>query len=203
MAYGQFSGMSREQMKQVFSDALRWQLQRIEQDQTGSQADPGAHATANSLHAEAWEFFARGGIAARWTLGEHQRLIANGWSPAQAKTVANIVFDLQHGGVVSGEQVATYSTAFGFPVTTDNVGHVQRLICKARAAACREATARLSWREDDRGVDRRSTRRRHPLRFRTIRARRRARGRHGCPACPGRGRRTDAAATDPSEEGSD
>ncbi len=35
MAYGQFTGMSREQMKQVFGDALRWQLQRIEQDHAG------------------------------------------------------------------------------------------------------------------------------------------------------------------------
>ncbi|WP_156347832.1 hypothetical protein [Sphingomonas sp. Leaf231] len=149
MGYGQFSGMSREQMKQVFSDALRWQLQRIEQDQTGSLADAGDHATANSLHAEAWEFLARGGVAAHWTLDEHQRLVANGWSPAQAKIVANIVFDLQNGGTISGAQVATYSAAFGFPVTADNVGRVQRLICKAKAAACREATARLSWPEDE------------------------------------------------------
>ncbi len=149
MAYGQFSGMSREQMKQVFSDALRWQLQLIEQDQTGSLADPGDHATANSLHAEAWEFLARGGGAARWTLDEHQRVVANGWNPAQAKTVANIIFDLQNGGIISGEQLADYSAAFGFLVTADNVGRFQRLICKARAAACCEATARLSWREDE------------------------------------------------------
>ncbi len=149
MAYGQFSGMSREQVEQVFSDALRWQLQRIEQDQAGSLVEAGDHATTNSLHAEAWEFLARGGVAAPWTLDEHQRLVASGWSPAQAKTVANIIFDLQNGGAISGEQVAAYSAAFGFPVTADNVGRIQRLICKARAAACREATARLSWREDE------------------------------------------------------
>lgn len=76
-------------------------------------------------------------------------LVANGWNPAQAKTVANIIFDLQNGGTISGAQVANYSAAFGFPVTADNVGRVQRLICKAKAAACREATARLSWREDE------------------------------------------------------
>ncbi|KQN91531.1 hypothetical protein ASE90_01620 [Sphingomonas sp. Leaf67] len=124
-------------------------MQLIEQDQTGSLADPGDHATANSLHAEAWEFLARGGGAARWTLDEHQRLVANGWNPAQAKTVANIIFDLQNGGTISGEQLADYSAAFGFPVTADNVWRIQRLICKAKAAACREATARLSWREDE------------------------------------------------------
>jgi hypothetical protein len=148
LAYGQFSGMRREQMKQVFGDALRWQLQRIEQDQAGRLADAGDHATANSLHAEAWEFLARSGVAARWTLDEYQRLVANGWSPAQAKAVVNTIFDLQNGGTNSGAQVATYSAALGFPVTADNVGRVQRLICKAMAAACRKATARLSWRED-------------------------------------------------------
>ena len=73
-AYGRFTGMSRDQMKQVFGDALRWQLQRIEQDQAGSLADPGNHATINSLQAEAREFLARGGVAARWTLEDHQRL---------------------------------------------------------------------------------------------------------------------------------
>lgn len=52
------------------------------------------------------------------------------------------------------------------------------------------------------GVDRRGTRRRHPLRFRTIRFRRRFRGRHAGPACHGRERR-NAAATNPAEEGSD
>ena len=31
----------------------------------------------------------------------------------------------------------------------ENVGHIQRLICKARAAACREATARLSWDQNE------------------------------------------------------
>jgi hypothetical protein len=85
---------------------LRWQLQRIEQDQADSPADPGDGTTASSLHAGAWEFLARNRVGARWTLDEHQRLITSCWRPAQAKTVANIVFDLRHGGVVSGEQVA-------------------------------------------------------------------------------------------------
>lgn len=65
-------------MKQVFGAALRWRLQRIEQNQAGSLVEAGEHATANALHAEALEFFARGGVAARWTLDEHQRLVANG-----------------------------------------------------------------------------------------------------------------------------
>ena len=63
--------------------------------------------------------------------------------------MANIIFDLQNGGAISGDQVSDYSQAFGFPVMAESVARVQRLICKARAAACREATARLSWGEDE------------------------------------------------------
>lgn len=95
------------------------QLQRIEQDQAGNLADPGDHATANSLYAETWESLARGGVAARWTLDEHQRLVASGWSPAQAKAVANIVFNLQNGGAISSDQMSAYGAAFGIPVTAD------------------------------------------------------------------------------------
>lgn len=144
VAYGQFTGMSPQQLKRVFSDALRWQLRRIEQDQAGSAAASGDHATTNSLYAEAWDFLGRAGVEAKWNLDEHARLIAAGWNPAQAKIIADIVFDLQTGGAVSGGQIQTYSEAFEIPVTRDNVVRIKQMICKARAAACREATARLS-----------------------------------------------------------
>ncbi len=62
----------------MFGAALRWRLQRIEQDQAGSLVEAGDHATANAPHAEAWEVLARGGVAARWTLDWHQRFVANG-----------------------------------------------------------------------------------------------------------------------------
>jgi hypothetical protein len=41
-----------------------------------------------------------------------------------------------------------YDKAFDVAITAGNISHIQRLICKARAVACREATARLSWSED-------------------------------------------------------
>jgi hypothetical protein len=54
VAYGQSTGMTPDQLKQVFSDALRWQLKRIEQDQVGSPARSEDHAAINSIYAEAW-----------------------------------------------------------------------------------------------------------------------------------------------------
>lgn len=53
------------------------------------------------------------------------------------------MFDLQTGGVVSGGQIDAYSKAFGIAATQDNVVRMTRMICKARAVACREGTARL------------------------------------------------------------
>ncbi len=38
MAYGQSTGMRPDQLKKVFSDALRWQLQRILEDQAHHRA---------------------------------------------------------------------------------------------------------------------------------------------------------------------
>ena len=52
MAYGQSTGMGPDQLKRVFGDALRWQLQRILEDQADSAAPSGDHATVNSIYAE-------------------------------------------------------------------------------------------------------------------------------------------------------
>lgn len=90
LAYGQSLGMSPEQLKRVFSDALRWQLKRILEDQAESAVPSGHHASLNSLHAEARDFLGRAGVDARWTMDEHERLIAAGWSPAQAKAITNL-----------------------------------------------------------------------------------------------------------------
>ncbi|SEJ65640.1 hypothetical protein SAMN05518849_110142 [Sphingobium sp. AP50] len=65
MAYGQSSGMGPDRLKRVFSDAMRWQLQRIFEDQAGSRAPAGEHATTNSIHAEAWSFLAQNGPDAK------------------------------------------------------------------------------------------------------------------------------------------
>ena len=149
VAYGRSTGMSPDQLKRIFSDALRWQLRRILEDQAGSAAPSADHATTNSIYAEAWAFLGRHGTKARWTLDEHQRLIEDGWNLAQATAVANLLFDFQNNDSVSKAQLDAYANAFGIMVTRDNVAHMARTICSARAAACREATGRLSAGEDD------------------------------------------------------
>ena len=143
MAYGQSTGMRPDQLKKVFSDALRWQLQRILEDQAGTTAPFDDHASINSLYAEAWGFLGRRGVGAQWTLDEHDRLIAAGWSPERAKHVADLVFEFQNNDPVSKAQIDDYTTAFGILPTQDNVARMGKTICAARAAACREATALL------------------------------------------------------------
>ena len=144
MGYGQSSsGVSPDQLKRVFSDALRWQLQRILEDQCGSQTPAGDHATMNSLHAEAWSFLSRHGIAAKWTLDEYNRLVDSGWSPASAKAIGNLVFNLQTGVPVSHVQMEAYVNTFGIASTDGNLDKMRRTVCAANAAACREATAHL------------------------------------------------------------
>ena len=55
MGYGQSSsGVNPDQLKKVFSDALRWQLQRILDDQVASSSPAIDHASLNSRYAEAW-----------------------------------------------------------------------------------------------------------------------------------------------------
>ncbi len=149
VAYGQSTGLTPDQLKRVFSDALRWQLQRIEQDQVGSPARSEDHATINSIYAEAWAFLGRNGVETRWTLNEHDRLVDAGWSEGRAKAVADLVFDLQNGDPVSKAQLDSYSKTFGIASTRDNVARMARTICSARASACREATARLRVGDDD------------------------------------------------------
>lgn len=91
----------------------------------------------------------RNGTKAQWTPDEHERLIDEGWSRAQAKMVANLLFSLQNSDPVSRAQLDTYANAYGISATQDNVARMARTICSARAAACLEATKRLSESADD------------------------------------------------------
>ncbi|MFW2853592.1 hypothetical protein ACM61V_17055 [Sphingomonas sp. TX0543] len=59
MGYGPSSGVSPDQLKKVFSDALRWQLQRILEDQFASSTAAVDHASLNSPYAEAWTFLSK------------------------------------------------------------------------------------------------------------------------------------------------
>ncbi len=144
MAYGQSPGMTPEQLKRVFSDALRWQLQRIQADQVGTTAPAGDHASLNLIHGEAWAFLAKHGLEAPWSFDQQDRLIENGWAPTDAKAVGEAVFDYQTAHPVSKIQLDSYVAAFRIEETTNNLDRVKRTICAARAAACREATSRLS-----------------------------------------------------------
>lgn len=54
MGYGErSSGVRPDQLKKVFSDALRWQLQPILEDQIASSTPAVDHASLNSRYAEA------------------------------------------------------------------------------------------------------------------------------------------------------
>jgi hypothetical protein len=144
MSYGEHTGMAPDKLKQVFSDAMRWQLHRILEDQAGSAAPWTDHVAANSIHAAVWDFLKRGGSDARWTPDDHSRLIESGWPKDDAHAVARILFDNQDGRHVSRAQVDSYLRASGVANTRDNVARIERTIYAAREAACREATSRLS-----------------------------------------------------------
>jgi len=77
--------------------ALRWQLQRVLEDQVASNIPAVDHASLNSPHAEAWPFLSKRGVEAKWSLDDHERLIDDGWDTREAKAVADTVFDLQSG----------------------------------------------------------------------------------------------------------
>ncbi|WNO53161.1 hypothetical protein [Stakelama saccharophila] len=145
VAYGQEGTVVQAaQLKQVFKDALRWQLRRIQTDQIASPLPSDDHARANSIHAEAWRFLAQNGTDAPWTIDEHDRLLDAGWSNADAMQVATFLFDNTNGAPVSGRQIDQYADSFGIAKTETNVSALKRIICEARAAACRKATETLS-----------------------------------------------------------
>lgn len=145
MGYGErSSGVRPDQLKKVFSDALRWQLQRILEDQIASSTPTVDHASLNSRYAEAWTFLSKRGVEAKWSLDDHEHLIDNGWDKREAKAVADTVFDLQSGSPVSAKQIDSYVTNFGIAPTAMNLDKLRVTICAAKAVACRKATANLS-----------------------------------------------------------
>ena len=86
MGYGQSSsGVNPDQRKKVFSEALRWQLERILDDQVASSSPAIDHASLNSRYAEAWTFLSKRGVDAKWSLDDHERLIDNGWNSRESR----------------------------------------------------------------------------------------------------------------------
>lgn len=148
MAYGERGlAIDLATLKKIFSDALRWQLDRILQDQTGSGIDPAAHATVNLTHAEAYRIFAR--QDARFTADDDERLAKNGWPREARMAVAGLWEEMRHDRLVSGNQIKAYQDRFNFEPTTTNLERVERTILAAREAACREATKQLGVHPSD------------------------------------------------------
>lgn len=150
MAYGERgSSIAPDTLKKIFGDAMRWQLERIVEDQTASGVDPALHTLTNDAYAEMWRIFAR--PDPRWTAGDDERLAADGWSREARLMVADLWEQNRHGHLISQNQLKAYESRFGFPPTASNLKKVQHVILAAREAACREATARIVRQDDDPG----------------------------------------------------
>lgn len=142
MAYGERgSAIDSATLKKIFSDALRWQLERILLDQTASGDDPALHAKVNLAHSEVYRIFAR--QDRRFTADDDERLAADGWSLEDRSLVGDLWEEMRHHSLVSGEQLKTYAGQFGFQSTASNRDRVERTILAARGYACREATKML------------------------------------------------------------
>lgn len=80
MAYAQRGTLVGEQtLKAVFTDAMRWQLERILSDQLDG-GYPEQHRLANRLYGELWRLYSRSGPDAKYTADDDKRLAAAGWS---------------------------------------------------------------------------------------------------------------------------
>lgn len=142
MAYGERGvAIDPATLKKVFTDALRWQLERILTDQTASGADPADHAQVNRVWAEMWRIFAR--ADPRWTADDDERLAAEGWSLKDRRQVADMWEDQRHEHLIPRDQLDHYRARFGFEPTSSNLDKVRRTILSARSAACNEATKHL------------------------------------------------------------
>jgi hypothetical protein len=148
MAYGERgSSIEPATLKKIFSDAMRWQLERILSDQTASPGDPAAHASINAAFAEMWQIFARPDPTLKDE--DEARLKAAGWSPENLNMVRHLWEQHRGRHLVSQKQLKAYEEHFEFEPTTSNLDKVKRVILNAREAACREATVRLGREEAD------------------------------------------------------
>ncbi|WP_265587218.1 site-specific integrase [Sphingomicrobium arenosum] len=142
MAYGELgAAIDRETLKNVFSDAMRWQLGRIMSDQMASPLHGNEHLPANKVYGELWRHFA----AEKGELSERDKdfLRDEGWSEGLIDRL-DIEIEKHIGRrLVSGRQLEAYRDAFGVELTYENRKILQRTILLARANANDEATRRL------------------------------------------------------------
>lgn len=132
-----------ETLKKVFTDAMRWQLERILSDQLdGGEAEDHRHA--NRLYGELWRLYSRAGSTAQYTADEDERLAAAGWSVDERMQLATLWESSRHGEtIISMRQIDAYASRFGFEKTSTNLDRVKRIIYGARAEACDEASRKL------------------------------------------------------------
>ncbi|HLV07226.1 MAG TPA: hypothetical protein VKY80_06085 [Croceibacterium sp.] len=148
MVYGQRgSAIDPATLKKIFSDALRWQLDRVLQDQLASGANPASHAAVNLAHAEVYRIFAR--RDARFTANDDERLAEDGWPLEARRMVADLWEDMRHHTLIPENQIKAYEARFGFQPTASNLERVRRTILAAKEAACREATKKLGAHPSD------------------------------------------------------
>lgn len=148
MVYGQRgSAIDPATLKKIFSDALRWQLDRVLQDQLASGANPASHAAVNLAHAEVYRIFAR--RDARFTANDDERLAEEGWPLEARRMIADLWEDMRHHTLIPENQIKTYEARFGFQPTASNLERVRRTILAAKEAACREATKKLGAHPSD------------------------------------------------------
>lgn len=145
MSYGERGTViNRATLQKVFSDAMRWQLERILSDQVGDTAHAFHHIEVNKIYAELWGLYARSGSDAKWTADEDERLGREGWSIESRNVMAEKWEDARHGeGKISLHQIDAYAERFGFEKTTTNIERIRNVIYNARAKACIEATRHL------------------------------------------------------------
>ena len=145
MSYGERGTViDRATLQRVFSDAMRWQLERILADQVGGTPQAFHHIEVNKVYAELWGLFARGGPDAKWTADEDERLGRQGWSIESRNVMAEKWEDARHGEAkISVHQIDAYAERFGFEKTTANIERICNVIYSARAKACIEATRHL------------------------------------------------------------
>ncbi len=152
VAYGERGrGIDPTTLKQIFQDAMRWQLDRIRQDQIGSTvpASP-AHEQINRVYAEFWRHYARQGAGVPWTDEDEARLIREDWTLDEIALLKREA--ARHSGaLVSLSQLETYASHFGFVLTPANRDQVQQVVFSARAAACDTATSELGQEPGDLG----------------------------------------------------
>lgn len=142
MAYGERGqAISHAALQKIFSDAMRWQLERILSDQTGSGVDPEHHRWINRAFAELWRIFAR--QDSRWTADDDERLAAEEWPQEARLLVSDLWQEHRDKQLVSPSQLDAYRNRFGFEPTASNLDRVRRIILSARSAACAEATKHL------------------------------------------------------------